>query len=101
MSDFRDGVLISEVFESVFDQIAPLFDQYEVSEEDRSVIKEKVKEQVAIVAKSYGIENKIELYEALKNLRVVATDFQFKCFKMMKPKPETEARRIIMGRRRL
>ena len=90
MSDFGDGIFVGEVFEGVFDQISPLFKHFEVSEEEKNDMKNHVKEQVALIAKSFSKKDKRDLYETLKNLRSLVTKFQFKCWHMIKPKPAAE-----------
>jgi len=99
MSDFTDGVLIGEVLESVFDQIAPLFERFEVVEQERNTLKERLKEQVGLMSKSYRMENKTEVHESLRNIRVAATAFQFKCYRTMKPKSDSDRDRILDRRR--
>lgn len=98
MSKFGDGVLIGEIFEGVFDQIGPLFNRFEISEDEGNAAKEKIKEQVKLVAEAYKHEDKKELYEALKNLRTVATELQFKCANIMKRKTEGEESRHLRQR---
>ena len=99
MSDFGDGILIGEVLEAVFSQISPLFVRFEISEKEQNAIKNKVKEQITLIGKSYNKEDKRNLYEALKNLRSLVTEFQFKCWKTIKRKKEAEG--ILGIRRRL
>lgn len=99
MSDFRDGVMIGEVFEGVFDQISPLFQEFEIDAEARTSITKQIADQVTLVGKSYKDENKERLYDALRNLRSIATQFQFKCFHTMKAKAEMEPERVRFRRR--
>jgi len=100
MSNFEDGVFIGEVFESVFDQVSPLFDQYEIKAEDRDSMMQSFKEQVALTQKLYKDQDKTELYNSLKKLRNVATEFQFKCWRTMKLGPAAKELRALMRGRR-
>ena len=100
MSDFPDGVLIGEVFEGVFDQVAPLFQAFDLNDEVQSMLKKQIGDQVALVGKSIKDENKATLYDALRNIRNIATQLQFKCYKTMKQKPESESTRTLRLRRR-
>ena len=99
MSNFRDGIMIGEVFEGVFDQISPLFRAFEIGAEVHALITKQVIDQVALVGKSYKNENKERLYEALRDLRSIATQFQFQCIKTMKAKPEMVSEGIRVRRR--
>jgi len=96
MSEFGDGVFIGEVLEGVFDQINTTVGNFTTSEEDIEALRGQMKEQVALVEKTYKNKDKRQLYEALRDLRVVATGFQYKCFWTMKPKKPV---RYLLGRK--
>ena len=98
MSNFRDGLFIGEVFEGVFDQIGVTLENFKVPEEDQKALREKVREYVTLVSRTYKNKDKGAVYEALLNLRVTATEFQFKCYKTMKPKESGV--RYALGKRR-
>jgi hypothetical protein len=98
MSDFRDGIIIGEVFEGVFDQINQLFQGFKIDAESHTSIAKQIADQVTSVHKSYRDENKEGLYDALRDLRSIATQFQFKCFRTMKAKHEMETERIRFRR---
>jgi hypothetical protein len=99
MSDYADGVFVGEILESSFGQILPEFRAFEVGEDERKAMGEKIGHQIGLIAKSYRKEDKRELYEALKNLRTAVTEFQFKCRSMMKPKLSPREQ-IYLGSRR-
>ena len=99
MSDFQDGILIGEVLEGVFDQIDQLFYTYALKAEVQNAIRKQTYEQVALIGKSYKNGEKEKLYEALRNIRAIATQFQFKCFKTIKPRPEFGPQRLRVSRR--
>ena len=88
MSDHSEGIFIGEVFESVFDQIGPLVQMYDIKDEQRNTIHRQLSEQIASLAKSYNAGDKAGMYEALKGMRSTATRFQFDCWRTMKPRPE-------------
>ncbi len=99
MSDFQDGILIGEVLEGIFDQIGQLFFTYRLSVEVQKAVREQICEQLALVGKSYKNGDKEKLYEALRNIRTEATQFQFKCFKTIKPRPEFSPQGLRVSRR--
>jgi hypothetical protein len=93
LSGYSDGTFVGEVFEGVFDQLAPLFDTYEVSDSERNSLEEGLREQINTIAKSYKTADKKALYTALRDMRALATEFQLKCFRTLKSKPNIEVRR--------
>jgi hypothetical protein len=92
LSGYSDGTFMGEVFEGVFDQLAPVFDTYEVSDGERNSLEEGLREQINIIAKSYKTADKRTLYSALRDMRALATEFQLKCFRTLKSKREIELR---------
>jgi hypothetical protein len=86
MSEYDDGVMITEVLQGVFSEVGPLFDDYLIEENDSKQLISEMKKYMKDVIKNYDENNKNELYSALKNLRYVATKFQMQCWKLMKKK---------------
>lgn len=84
MANYDDGVIITEVMQGVFSEVGPLFDEYQIDEKEKEQIITEMKNSVGDIIKSYNDKNKNNLYLALKNLRHRATQFQMKCWKMMK-----------------
>ena len=86
MSDYDDGVIITEVLQGIFSEIGPLFDDYQIEIKDREQLMDEMKKYMKDIIKNYDEKNKNDLYSALKNLRHVATKFQMQCWKLMKRK---------------
>lgn len=94
LSDYKDGILISEVLESVFGQIHPLFQEYEISKDEKDSIIVKLCDQISLLSKSYRKDNKEQTYEILKELRSMTTFLQFKCWNIFKRK-HSEPKRFL------
>lgn len=86
MSDYDDGVIITEVLQGVFSEIGPLFDDYQIEEKDSEQLMDEMKNYMKDIIKNYDERNKNDLYSALKKLRHAATKFQMQCWKVMKKK---------------
>lgn len=86
LSNFKDGLLISEILENVFQQIDSIIIQYIVEKEETDELNRQVTEILDIILKSYKDESKQNLYDALKELRYIATQFQFKNWHTKKQK---------------
>ncbi|WP_372961324.1 hypothetical protein [Methanoregula sp.] len=78
--------MITEVFQGVFSEIGPLFDEYLIEETDGKKLIDEMKKHMKNIIKCYNDKNKDNLYSALKNLRYVATKFQIQCVKSAKRK---------------
>lgn len=76
---FKQGVLVAEVLEGVFMQIGPLFEQYKIPADERSNIKTTIGQYVSSLASTYKSDSSAA-YELLADLRLAATQFQFKCY---------------------
>ena len=100
LSVYSDGIFMGEIFEGVFDQVGPLLDAYELSDSDRNSLKDGLREQINIIAKSYKIADKGAFYAALRDMRTLATEFQLKCFRTMKSKENLEVRRAEFDMKR-
>ena len=79
-SDFKRGVLITEVLEGVFDQVGSLFEQYSVPKEDEKQIKDKIRQNIASLSSVYKNNDEAQLFKILADLRFAATSFQFHCY---------------------
>jgi len=80
MSDYPDGVFISEVLENVFSQVGPLLEDEKVSQSARVQAIVLLKKPFQGIVDNYrGDKNK--LYAALRDLRVQATSIQLMCWK--------------------
>jgi hypothetical protein len=72
--DYTDGILISEVLEGVFSQVGPAAEE---SEPERvKILNEQLTAQMRLLTDSYRAEDKNALYQALRDLRSIATKFQ-------------------------
>ncbi len=88
MSEYDDGVLISEILESVFSQVGPLFDDYLISDKEKEGISNDIKSSLKVIINNYGKSDKNDLYTALKNFRFTATKIQMKLWTMGIRKPQ-------------
>lgn len=95
MADFKDGVLVSETLEGVFTQLGPLMEQYDIPEAERKQIKEKMHQNMILLSQNYKANDKAKLYEILRDLRSLATFFQFKCWNHLERKRGKEIKRMI------
>lgn len=78
-SDFKQGVLVAEVLEDIFNQVGLLFERYDIPENDKTYIKDKIGDGVSMLSSAYRNDHN-KAYEILADLRFAATKFQFKCF---------------------
>jgi hypothetical protein len=76
--DFNDGVFIGEIFESVFMQITTEISKYQVTDEEINELKVGLNKSITIVSSIYNESDKNELYNILKEMRLITTKFQFK-----------------------
>lgn len=79
-SDFKRGVLVAEVLESVFGQLGPLFEVYDIPEDRKKMIKNKIIQGISSLSSAYKNNNGAAVYEALADVRFAATHFQFECY---------------------
>jgi hypothetical protein len=92
LAGFSDGVFIGEVLEGVFDQVSPMMSRFELSEEDKQGLRGAIRNQVELIANSFKEEDKNRLYSALREVRTVTTQFQFKCMRFGKVRADIEPR---------
>lgn len=72
--DYTDGILVSELLEGAFLQVGPVAEESEP--EAVKLLNEQLAVQMRIITDSYRAENKNALYQALRDLRSIATKFQ-------------------------
>ena len=90
MSDFDDGILISELLENVFSEIGPLFEMYQIEEEDKKQLLDEIKEQISKLKQYIQKPEEKQLYLTLRQLRSIATKFQMITWEKAKRKPKPE-----------
>ena len=76
--NFKQGVLIMEVLEGIFNQVGHLFETYNIPEKEGKYIKDKIGQGMLSLSSVYR-KDASATYEILTELRFAATDFQFKC----------------------
>ena len=81
LSEYKEGVLISETLESVFSQVGPIFDEFEVDKDETVQIFTELISAVDDILNKYK-KNDIELLNALVSIRFIATKFQMRCWKL-------------------
>lgn len=79
-SDFKRGVLVAEVLEGVFRQVGPLFEVYDIPEDNKKEIKDKIVQAIRSLSSVYKSDNGAAVYESLADVRFAATRFQFECY---------------------
>ncbi|MCK9299429.1 hypothetical protein HL657_07790 [Methanoculleus sp. YWC-01] len=88
--DYEDGILVSEILEGVFSQVGPFAE--ELGAEEIRSINEQLAAQMKIITDSYRTEDKNALYQALRDLRSIATKFQIKCMRSRPMKVQRQTR---------
>ena len=88
--DYEDGILINEILEGVFSQVGPFAEEMDAKE--IGSINEQLAAQMKIIADSYRAEDKNILYQALRDLRSIATKFQITCMRSRPMKVQRQAR---------
>lgn len=78
-SDFKQGVLIAEVLEGIFNQIGPLFEAYDIPENEIRDISDTINQGLSQLLSVYT-DDRSAAFEILADLRFAATKFQFKCY---------------------
>jgi hypothetical protein len=75
MAEYEDGVLISEVLENVFYDMAYLYDTRQVEDKDKIEITRLLKKQIAEILKTYRTDTN-KAYASLKKMRFESTKHQ-------------------------
>lgn len=88
--DYDDGILVSEVLEGVFSQVGPLAEDLE-TEEVRPT-NEQLAAKMQVVTDTYRAEDKNALYQALRDIRSIATKFQITRVKSAPTKMQRQAK---------
>ena len=92
-SDYKHGVLIAEVLEGVFSQIGPLFEMYDIPENEIKDISDTISQGLSKLLSVYT-DDSSAAFEILADLRFAATKFQVKChttWRRLPRKPRTTA----------
>ncbi len=79
MSNYTDGLIISEILEEVFSQIHRVFTEHSIPDDEKHIIESELKNGIDKIKGSYKDEDKNSLYDGLKKIRNDATHFQLKC----------------------
>ncbi len=87
--DYEDGILISEILEGVFSQVGPFAEEMDAKE--IGSINEQLAAQMKTITGSYRAEDKNILYQALRDLRSLATQFQMRCMRSRPMKVQRQA----------
>lgn len=77
--DFRQGVFVMENLEGVFSQIGTLFENYEIPQDEGSIMKRTINQYISSLASIYRTDN-IATYKILMDMRFDTTKFQIKCY---------------------
>jgi len=85
---FDDGVFIGEIFESIFMQITNELSNFQSSEEEQQGLKTNILTSIGLISKCYEEPNRTELYNALKEMRLITTKFQFQLRRQCKFKQQ-------------
>ena len=88
--DYEDGILISEILEGVFSQVGPFAE--EMNAKEIGSINEQLAAQMKTITGSYRAEDKNILYQALRDLRSLATKFQMRCMRSRPMKVQRQAK---------
>ena len=94
MSGYQDGVLISEILESVFFQLRRLFDTVNIPKTVQKEFLTELKTHVVSVGTTYKNDDKNPIYNTLKEIRNLTTNFQFHCWDTFSAKPTSLRRRV-------
>ena len=87
ISNYTDGLLISEILEGIFSQLNDVFERYKIPESEQCTLTTKMKDGIQKISMSYKDEDKNPVYDGLKNMRNDATCFQMKCWNSFSHKP--------------
>ena len=86
-SDFKQGLLVAEVLEGIFSQVEPLFNRYNIPENDATDIKNQIGQGLSLLSSAYRNDYGAA-YEIPADLRFAATRFQFRALttrRLLKP----------------
>jgi hypothetical protein len=83
MTDFDEGIMIGEILEGIFDQLAHLFVSFEISKDEKTKATDRLRDQLGSLSKVYAGKDKTTLYETLKRMRISTTRLQFDIWRTM------------------
>jgi len=81
---FPEGVLVGEIFESLFDNIQGVYRMFDVDEKEISDLKEEITTLIEFLIREFPFssnEAKATFYEKIVGVRYKATQFQVKYFR--------------------
>jgi len=80
MLDYQDGVFVAEVLEAIFNQLNTLSRQFDFEDKEHDILVRSLSDNLTVIAKTFGNDDKNKLYQALSNIRFVATKLQYACY---------------------
>jgi hypothetical protein len=86
LSENELGVFISEVLEGVFSQVGPIFDNFQLPEDDEREFMVKLQNEYSNLIHAISDDNNSVIFEALVSIRYVSTQFQVKWKRIGKQK---------------
>lgn len=94
MSDYKDGILISEILENIFSELRDLFKSADIPETEEKQILTDLKTHIALIQTTYKDDDKNSIYNALREIRSITTRFQIHCYNTFSIKPVPLHRRM-------
>lgn len=85
MLDNDKFIFIFEIFESVFSQIGPILDNYEIPDDISKEIKNNIYESIKEIQK-YSFNDVNEYLISLQKMRVYSTKMQLYCYRNFNPR---------------
>lgn len=95
MSNFKDGVFISEILEGIFDQLDDVVTRYEVDGDKLKKLNMLLIERGNTLVEALKNNSNEKLYEILKEMRYSVTEFQINSFNTTKRKPSSRFGHIV------
>lgn len=96
--DYPDGVLVGEVMEAMFGQIADVLGSYKIEDERKNNLTNTMLEGLQQITQALKHNDEVTIYRALRKMRHEATEMQFHCWETCKPtkRPTSDVRRLLM-----
>ena len=79
MSNYTDGVVISEILEGIFLDLYNTFNKHEIPDEEKNTLTSELRDGINCIRTSYKDDDKNSLYHGLEKIRNHATHFQIRC----------------------
>lgn len=92
--ELKDEVFISEVLESIFNQMGDVLSEYKIPPEKKEKLKNELSNGMKKLISAYSKKNPSELYDCLRELRYSATFHQLHAWQKY---PEITHTRVIRG----